>query len=127
MAGGERPRWTIYYGDGSTFTDEDGPPEAAPPRDVQAIAQPDNRPEPKNVGLTVLAGWDWWYWRADLGEWWGSDLYGLLDQLMARLPVSAVCQGRHCPNDEYDALLERAHNDPRFPRKSAKAPLERPK
>lgn len=92
----------IFYGDGTTY---DGPPEGAPAYDVQAIVQPDGREGPGNVGAVVLAGWDWYYWRQDLGEWWGSDLHGMLDQILSRQPVRYVCQGRHCPSDRYAEII----------------------
>ena len=97
--------WRIYYGDGSTF---EGRPEDAPAYDVQAIVQPDRRKGPGNVGSVVLHAWDWYYWREDLGEWWGSDLHGLLDQLLSRQPVRHVCQGRHCPSDRYVEIVAEA-------------------
>lgn len=95
----------IFYGDGATFT---GSPEDAPAHDVQAIVQPDQRKGTGNVGTVVLSGWDWYYWREDLGEWWGSDLHGLLDQLLSRQPVNHVCQGRHCPSDRYREIINAA-------------------
>lgn len=90
--------FTVFYGDFSSYEGDD--PSMVSPRDVQAIVQPDYR-----VGVCVLSGWDWYYWRDDLKEWWGSDLHGLLDQLMARLPVMYICQGRHMPSDQYQKLL----------------------
>ena len=33
--------WTIYYGDGTPFSSEDGSPAAAPPLNVQVVAAVD--------------------------------------------------------------------------------------
>ena len=106
--------WRIYYGDGSTFSNLDGEPVDAPSFDFQCVVQPDEL-----VGRSVMAGWDWYYYRPDLNEWWGSDLPGLLDHLLHRLPVEAVCQGRHSYNPVYSSIIKRAQEDPDFPKRSA--------
>lgn len=112
-------RWRIYYGDGSTFDSEAGGPEDAPAYDVQTIVQADNTPEPANVGRQVLRLHDWYYWRVDEGVWVGGDLMGIIDLLLAREPIIALCQGRRIPVVRYNAIVARAMSDPDFPRKSA--------
>lgn len=108
------PRWRIYYGSGATFSDADGPPASAPPFDVCAIVYAD-----EEVGRVVLHRWDWYFVRA--GEWWGADIFGLLDQLLHDRAgeVGAVKQGRTVSNEAYRAALARALADPDFPAKNA--------
>ena len=113
--------WRIYYSDGSTFDDSQGTPEDAPSFGVIAIPFPG--PE---VGRVIMNGWDWYYWRADHEQWWGSDIHGLLDSLLHNLPITAIKQGRNISNLEFAAVLERAISDPDFPRKSAKRRRESP-
>lgn len=112
--------WRIYYDDGSTFDSAQGEPHEAPGLGVQAVVQVDER-----VGRVILTRFDWYYYRADLREWWASDLFGLLDQLTSdtRGVVLAVRAGRNAA--AYDAILARAHGDPDFPPKSARLVSER--
>lgn len=91
----------IYYGDGSTF---DGPPELAPPLDVQAINQLDEHGERE-----TFRG-DGYYW-FDSGRWYCGDLFGLFDFLMRS---GLVKFGRYIPRSQYDAICERARTDPDF-------------
>lgn len=113
--------WRIYYGDGSTFDSTQGEPEDAPAFDFQCVVQPDPR-----VGRTVMAGWDWYYYRVDIGEWWGSDIHGLLDLLLHRFPIKAVCQGRHSYNPVYTEIIKKASEDPDFEPKSGRVEKEHP-
>lgn len=97
-----------------------GSPRAAPGLGVQVIVQADDR-----VGRVLLTRFDWYYYRADLREWWASDLFGLLDQLTCDHSgvVQAVRAGRNAA--AYDAILARAHADPDFAVKTARLPGER--
>lgn len=97
--------WKIFYGDGSTFSNEDGPPESAPAANVQAIAQVADIA----IGRRTCSRFDF-YW-FDRGEWHGSDLFGLFDYLM-RVSPSIVKFGRVLPRLEFEAILSRAVNDP---------------
>lgn len=111
------PEWRVYYGDGSTYDDTDGPPHLAPKRGVQAIV----RTHPR-VGFLVLEGHDYyWYGR---GEWFGGDRFGLFDYL-SRSGRKVVLFGRSIRRDEYESIVEDARNDDDFPRKSASLPEER--
>lgn len=112
--------WRIYYGDGTTFDSSMGTPQQAPGLDVQVIVQPDER-----VGRVLLTRFDWYYFRTDLGEWWASDYFGLLDQLTSDRDgvVVAVKAGRNAR--AYDEILQRALHDPDFPTKSARLAGER--
>ena len=114
--------WRIYYGDGATFSDADGPPSDAPALDVQAIVFRDETPGAANVGRFVLQGFDF-YWH-DEGEWFGGELFGLFDYLQ-RPGAKAVKFGRTRPNRAFADVLERAVSDPDFPAKSASSRRER--
>jgi len=112
--------WRIYYDDGSTFDSSQGEPEDAPSFGVVFIPQPDEQ-----VGRMVMQGWDWYYFNKS-GQWWGCDIYGLLDRLLHNLPTRALKQGRTMGNDAYQKLRSVATNDPDFPIKSATRKGERP-
>ncbi len=115
------PRWRLYYADGTIFSSDDGLPGDAPAFGVQCAVQPD--PE---VGRLCLNGWDWYYYHHGHREWWGSDLHGLLDHLLHRTPITAICQGRNVHNTDYRRIMKRAQQDPDFPRKSGVRKSERP-
>lgn len=111
--------WRVYYGDGATRgSDEDR--ATMPRRGVVAVVYPD--PE---TGRAVLHRWDWYYLRR--GDWWGSDVFGLLDQMMHYADeIELVLQGRTFTNDRYRAVLARAFADPDFPPRSASKVGETP-
>lgn len=113
--------WRIYYADGSTFDNLQGDPEDAPAFGVIAVVQPDER-----VGRQVIHQWDWYYWNSDAGQWWGGNLFGVLDRLLNRLPLGALLQGRMESSEKYSEIINRATNDPDFPAKSALLPVEKP-
>ncbi len=94
--------WRIYYGDGRTFSADDGGPQDAPALNVQAIAQDEQ-----------LTGWrlcyrrDFYWW--DDG-WCAGDLFGLFDYL-ARPGWKRVLFGRSIPDPAFEAILRRAHEE----------------
>ena len=102
--------WKIYYSD-STYSDEDGPPELAPKRNVQTIAVAD-----KTVGRRIERGNDFYIY-TDHG-WRGCDQFGLFDYLIDP-GNKIVLFGRSLAYDEYCAVLSRATQDPDLPPKSA--------
>ena len=55
-------KWRLYYEDGSTFSDTDGPPHASPVWGVVAVSQPGFDPP-------VMVNSDWLMYRADSGRW----------------------------------------------------------
>ena len=113
--------WRIYYSRG-TFDSTQGPPEHAPPGDIQAIVQLD-----PSTGREVMSGWNWYYWRVDKQRWWGSDIHGLLAKLRRYAHViSAVVEGEHCETD-YEDVLHAATVDPDFPTLTATRRTDRPR
>lgn len=118
--------WKIYYGDGSTFSSDDGLPNDAPSYNVQVIVQPDKTNGGGNVGRQTMHLHDWYYWRTDVQDWYGGDLHGLLDLLLSRAPITAICQGRVIPTNQFQIILKRAKTDLGFPNKSASTRIETP-
>ena len=113
--------WRIYYADETSFDSTDGTPQEAPSFGVICIVQPSDR-----VGRLVVSGYDWYYWCPDIGEWWQSDIHGVMDRLCHNLPTTAVKQGRSAPDPVYQRIISRATNDPDFLPKNAKLRRERP-
>ena len=125
-------RWRIYYADGSTFDSSQGEHEDAPPFGVICIVYPNDL-----VGRIIMHGWDWYYWvpgdgqhcqprSPRTGQWWGSDIYGVLDRLLHNLPLCALKQGRNASNERYRQIMAAADKDPDFPPRSGKLAGERP-
>lgn len=111
--------WKIYYGDRTTFDNEQGSFEDAPTLDIQCIVIKDDR-----VGKWVLSKMDFYWWRFDLDRWEGGDHFGLWDYLT--MPgLKKVLFGRTLSNSDYDEIMKLAINDMDFPVKSAKHPLEK--
>ncbi len=54
------PDWTIHYGDGGTFTSDDGPPEAAPVDGIQWIVE-----RLPNGNTQHHRDRDFYYWTGD--------------------------------------------------------------
>lgn len=100
--------WKIHYGDGSTFSSDDGRWEDAPGYNVQAIPVADDV-----TGRTVEYGWDYYVIRD--GQPMGCDLPGLLDYLINE--VGVVKQGRSLSNKHFQEVYQKAAHDPDFPLK----------
>ena len=92
--------WCIFYGDESTFSNEDGSPFDAPRTDVQAIVKDDDW-----VGYQIVHAND--YYCLDLAHdgWYCTDLIGMADYLI-RTEQPLVLFGRMTTNKEYLALLD---------------------
>jgi hypothetical protein len=103
--------WRVYYGDGSTWSDEDGDPSQAPALNVQAVAVAD-----PTVGRFIYSQRDF-YWYDD-NQWYGADHFGLWDYL-SRPGWKRVLFGRSLPRAEFEAVMKRAIEDPGLPDKSA--------
>lgn len=116
--------WKIYYGDGSTFSNEDGEPHTIPEGKrhnvmVCAVA---------NKDLTGRDCWnqsDFYIHRIDQG-WVPVDWTGLLDQMLhcAHL-IDCVLQGRTCETEAFKEILKRARTEPGLPSKSGEQRNER--
>ena len=113
--------WRIYYDDGSTFDSSMGEPEDVLAFGVICIVYPNDL-----VGRQIMWGWDWYYWVPGENNWWGSDIHGLLDRLLHRLPSECICQGRNVSNEVFRSIMDAADKDPDFPPKSGKIRGEHP-
>ncbi len=98
-------RWEIVYDDGSTYSNEDGPPEEARTWGVIYVVTAD--PE---VGRAIMGEWDfytWWgHWDQD-NQWYGQDVFGLNDYLR-RPGWKLVLLGGMVSNARYRELYEQA-------------------
>lgn len=68
--------WRIYYGDRSTFSNEDGAPQDAPAGNVQYIAYYDQDNRRK-----LCHQRDYYIFDLELKVWYGVDLVGLMQYL----------------------------------------------
>lgn len=116
-------KWKIWYADGSTFSDENGSHEEAPGVGVIGIAQPE-----KWTGTTVVRQFDWYYWNAEDGYWFGADIHGLMDKLVRdrKGHIRAIKMGEMIGWDAYEGIIRKAMTDPDMPPKTAKLKLEKP-
>lgn len=114
------PSFRIYYGDGSTY---DGPPQDAPPDNVQCIAWSDPDLGEANIGRAVLRDWDIYIYSDGIG-WHGTNKWADLRRHLSLRPckVRAVCFGEWIPRERFAEILARAENDPDFRAKSARWP-----
>jgi hypothetical protein len=103
--------WRIWYDNGSSFSDEDGPPELAPGRGVICIVQ-----DAERTGRVKLSGADYYIWKE--GQWFRADLFGLWDYLVEPGHKKVVF-GRTVARHLYNQILRQAEADDRFPRRSA--------
>lgn len=104
-------RWLkLYYGDGCTWTRDDGPWYEAPPDDVQVIVcagEPHAR--------YLIHGYDH-YWSLDGDEIaWADDLGPLMRRALPELPAGWMKFGAHMPASEFERLLSTAADDPDLP------------
>lgn len=133
-------KWKLYYGDGSTFSDEDGSWEDAPALDVQALVCEDS-----DVGYELNEGSDGWIqnyiWWPEASRPWGVDAYGSLDYLVEvgalelGEPISTMSLqdlidagmkiGRSINSKRFEEIHQRAARDDYFPAKSARTRMER--
>lgn len=95
--------YTIYYGNESTYTSDDGPPEQAPKRGVQVIIQgTEDGTDPELLGAM---GYYWWDFEHDL--WLSGDVFGFYDY-MIQPGEKVVLFGRTLTNKEYQSIRDRA-------------------
>ena len=107
--------WKVYYGDGSTLSNEQVEAENLPGRNIVCII---NRH--LDVGRQIVTRHDY-YWFDEV--WSGGDVFGLYDYLL--IPGwKKVLFGRTLRTDQYEKILSSAFLDSDFPIKSAKLPGE---
>ena len=101
--------WRIYYGDGSTFSSEDGSWEQAPSDDVQVVVVGD----PSEVwGRFLEQGYDYYVCVKEEPPYCTNDLNPFLRK------TGLVKFGRQIPKDRWNELMSRADADPDFPKTS---------
>jgi hypothetical protein len=112
-------RWRIYYGDGTTYDDSQGPAWDAPARNVQAIVVSD-----PDHGWYILRADDFYWYLADEDRWYSGDRFGMYDYLLDP-GAKRILFGRSIPNAEYARILDRAMGDKLLPEKTGWRPDER--
>ena len=93
-------KWVIYYGDGSTYSDEDGDPYNAPPNNVQVVVD----------GGKIRFGKDAFYWHPDIG-WCATDNAGFWDHMLMYIGPKAVIFGRNIRNEDFWEIKARAKKE----------------
>ena len=106
--------WRLYYANGSTYSNLDGPPSKAPPDGVQVIIQTDPR-----TGYSVIDGTDFYIF--DGCHWVGVDADGMKTYFRQQ---GLLKHGLTLSRPAYDEILRQALTDPDFPKKSAHYPNE---
>lgn len=106
--------WKVHYGDGKTFSDEDGSPEQAPALNVQAIAERN-----KKVGRRIISGFHFYVRRE--GRWEGVDWFGVVDHFIT---LGLLKAGRTVSDETFEQILINAQDDPDLPIKSSPHPTE---
>ena len=114
-------KWKIYYGDGSTFSDQDGAAENAPAVNVQVIVV-----ENPNHNWVTIAGNDYFVWQERGGwyRWWGADWFGMVDYLL-QPGWKKVLFGRMIDEETFNGLFRLANKDSYFGKKTSFANGER--
>ena len=105
--------WKIYYGDGTTYSDLDGPPELAPKRNVQVIIH-----SCELVGFAIERDEHYYVYLPERGGWQARNEFGKYDY-MIEPGWKIVLYGRTLSGDEYRAIVDKALADRDVPRKSA--------
>jgi hypothetical protein len=124
-------KFKIYYGDGSTYSDEDGLFEDAPYLNVMILATED-----PDVGreLDFGARGEFYAWWPGKTKPWGFDRVGILDYLheigypestylsdlsLEDFKKAGVKIGRSIDNHEFRSVLQMVNEDPYLQPKSA--------
>lgn len=96
--------WRIYYGDGATYSNEDGEPQNAPAGGVMCIAWYD---EDRRRRLAHNSDY---YIYAGEGRWYGCDAAGFW-QYMAETGYKIVKLGRMIGDRAFREIMSKAMND----------------
>ena len=107
-------RWRVYFGNGSTFSDQDGSPYDAPRLNVMCVVGADPQ-----VGRYMVSDKDAYWWVTLHGRWFGGDRRGEWDYLAFHPGPCVVLYGRAVADEEYNSAIAAALTDPDFPQKSA--------
>ena len=102
-------KWRIYYGDGSTFSSDDGDAKDAPTDGIQAVVQWDRR-----CGRSVITGSDNYIFTDD--QWVGTMGDGDRSHFRSK---GLLHHGTIVGRDKYDEIVNKALTDSDFPRKSS--------
>jgi hypothetical protein len=100
--------WIVYYDDGSSFTSDDGPPEAAPRDGVQVVSG-----RHAYIGKLIWHSSDYYCWQDD--EWVPRNIVGLHDYLRQPGSEKIVLQGRGVAYHRFVAVYNKAVDDTRLP------------
>lgn len=103
------PAWRIYYSDGSTFDSTMGAPHEAPAEGFVCAVGYDEGGQ-----RYIMHRWDFYRYDVESDQWWGMDLFGLMDNLR-RNTVYAFKEGRTVTRTVWQEIIGRASNDPDFP------------
>lgn len=106
-------RWVIYYGDGATFTNEQGEPADALGGGVLAVVQED-----AEVGRAVHQGSDFYVFAEQYGGWYGLDHFGFTQYLM-RPGTKIVKLSESITTNRFREIIKDARTHPKLPVKSA--------
>ena len=99
-------KWRLYYEDGSTFSDTDGPPHESPPWGVVALAQPALEREP------IMVNSDYYLWRPDRNLWHQCGHDGLDDHLCHEGHlIQCIRKTRWIPTLEFREIWQRVRID----------------
>lgn len=115
-------KWRIYYDGGGEFSSLDGPVGEAPGYGVLVIGYQD-----RATGRGLMRGFDFYVYDGE--EWYGHDLWGLLERLFNRSqkPLVAAFAGRSVSELEFQTVYKKAKEDPDLPKKSGSNRRETPK
>lgn len=90
-------KWTIYYDDETTFSNEDGLPEAAPPDGIQGIVEFRD-----NGTAHPFEGFDYYFWAGDC---WAAGYLNDLERWLKR-ELPCLKYGRFCKNAVFLKIRE---------------------
>ncbi len=102
--------WKIYYGDGSTFSSDQGSPQDAPSWNIEIILEATHK-----EGVIRLSGKDYYWFDPDLDQWSAGDFMGMMDYVLRDSTVKVARSMKTC---DFEQLFMRAVADPDFPTKS---------
>lgn len=95
--------WRIYYGDGSTYSSTDGPPESAPCTRVICVAWYDD-----DLRRRICHQADYYLWGDN--RWFSADISGFM-QYMQEPGIKIVKFGREIGDLAYRSIMAGAMDD----------------